>query len=128
MTLISLLINKLLNLIGLKELAAVESSSVILFIIFTLISVIGGCYLIIKKHPIRNRYAEYTPESVAKASLMLGISDILVGVFNIFVGVLKLDTMPNIIIYVGSAFFLALSSVISVMATKKLEKKPEHKM
>lgn len=125
MTLISMLVNKLLNLIGLKDLAAtnVERSTQILFIILALISVIGGCYMIVKKRPMRNKYAEYTPESVAKASLLLGVSDILIGIFNVFVGVLRLDTVPNIIIYIGSALFLVLGSVVSVMATKKLEKK-----
>ena len=124
MTLIALLVDKLLRLVGLNALAEVESSTVVLFIILAAIELINGLFIIIKKRPIRKKkYSEYTPESVRKASFLLGITDILVCIFDIFVGVLKFDTVPNMVIYVGSAVSLVVSTVISVIATRKLEKK-----
>lgn len=122
MTLISALVNKFLVSVGAADVAATESSSVTFFVFFAITMIVSGILTIVKKRPVIGKYESYTPASVARAALPLGIGEIVLGILDIIIGVIRLDRLPVVLIGAAAAAALAAFIVIETLGNKKLVK------
>lgn len=122
MTLINILTDKFLTLIGQGDIAATRSSSHILFGIFAIVLVVAGLMTIANRHPVLSKYKGYTKESVANASTLLGVCDIILGLVDVVIGVLTVS--PATTFPIGCAAIAGMLAFITLMsaATTRLVK------
>ncbi len=123
MTLVTLIVNKFLTLLGATEVASTASSTVSLFAILAIASTVTGMMTIANRRPVLSKYKKYTDESLENASLLLGLSDLALAVLHVIIGVLTLEAVPTVIVSVAAGAVLAAFIVIDTLANKKLVKK-----
>lgn len=123
MTLITLLVNKFLTLVGATDVASTPSSTVTLFAILAIASTVTGLLTIANRRPVLSKYDKYTDESVKNASTLLGIGDLVLAVLHVVIGVLTLETVPVMIVSIAAGIVFAAFVATNTMANRKLVKK-----
>ena len=123
MTLISTLVNKFMILIGLSDEELLKSNSIDLFAVLALIMFVIGIMTIVRNRPVTNSYNKYTTESLLKAAKLIGLSNIVLGVFDIVVGVIKMEWVNWIVLTVLAVVILVIYGVLVAKVEKIVVKK-----
>lgn len=123
MTLISTLVNKFMILIGLSDEELLKSNSIDLFAVLALIMFVIGIMTIVRNRPVTNSYNKYTTESLLKAAKLIGLSNIVLGVFDIVVGVIKMEWVNWIVLTVLAVVILVIYGVMVAKIEKIVVKK-----
>lgn len=119
------LISKLINTVFGAPDAAISGSpdsTRFLFMILSGLLIAEGILMIVTRKPMFHSLNAYTEQSVEKAVTLLGAGDIILACFNLTVGVLDMNTVPGLVIYVSAGSFMAMYLAVMTVFYGKLEK------
>ena len=125
MSILSTIVNAITNAIHTPSEAVQFSGSAsrILFAGLAVYLVVIGILGIVKHRPYGNKYEKYTELSVNAASHVLGVSNILLGLLTVTIGVVDLDLLPHVVLYVIAGVLLAAYVAAMTVFFSKLKKK-----
>ena len=119
------LISKLINSVfGAPDMAISggPDSTRFLFMILSGLLIAEGILMIVTRRPLFHTLNAYTEQSVKNAVNLLGAGDIILACFNLAVGVLDMNTVPNLFIYVSAGSLMAMYLIVMTLFYGKLEK------
>lgn len=119
------LISKLINTVfGAPDMAVSggPDSTRFLFMILSGLLIAEGILMIVTRRPLFHTLNAYTEQSVKNAVNLLGAGDIILACFNLTVGVLDMNSVPNLFIYVSAGSLMAMYLIVMTVFYGKLEK------
>ena len=119
------LISKLINSVfGAPDMAISggPDSTRFLFMILSGLLIAEGILMIVTRRPLFHTLNAYTEQSVKNAVNLLSAGDIILACFNLAVGVLDMNTVPNLFIYVSAGSLMAMYLIVMTLFYGKLEK------